>query len=116
MESTFSPITRAEKGTTHGPHGSGIFSTRFFFTVEGSAAHAVENAQRANFYGIHGNTREAAHAQREIQEAVTAWLDENAPAWMAYYIESAEAIDTNGTPTPYRAKVCAAVDHHPRKI
>lgn len=116
MKNTFSPITRAEKGTTHSPHGSGIFSTRFSFVVEGSAAHAVENAQRANFYGIHGNTREAAHAQREIQEAVTAWLDVHAPAWTTYYIESAEAIDTDGTPTPYRAKVYATVDHPTRKI
>lgn len=116
MENTFSPITRAEKDTTHGPHESGIYSTRFFFTVEGSAAHAVENAQRANFYGIHGNTREAAHAQREIQEAITAWLDVHAPVWIAYYIESAEAIDTDGTPTPYRAKVCVTVDSPTRKI
>lgn len=115
MESTFSPIARAEKGTTHGPQ-SGMFRTCFSFTFEGSAAHAVESAQRANFYGIHGNTREAAHAQREIQGAVTAWLDVHAPAWTAYYIESAEAMDTDGTPTPYRAKVCAAVDHLTRKI
>ena len=116
MESTFSPITSAEKGTTYDPHESGIFRTRFSFTVEGSAAHAIENAQRASFYGIHGNTREAAKAQREIQEAVTAWLDVHAPSWSAYYVESAEAVDTDGTPTPYRAKVCATVDHPTREI
>ena len=116
MESTISPITSAEKGTTHSPHEFGIFRTRFSFTVEGSAAHAIENAQRASFYGIHGNTHEAAQAQREIQEAVTVWLDENAPAWTAYYVEAAEAISTDGTPTTYRAKIEITVDHQTREI
>lgn len=116
MKSIFFPITRAEKGVTHGPHESGISRTRFSFTVEGSAAHAVENAQRASFYGIHGNTPEAAQAQREIQEAVTAWLDVHAPRWSAYYVESAEAINTDGTPTPYRAKIKITVDHLSREI
>lgn len=116
MESTISLITSAEKGTTHGPHEPGIFHTRFSFTVEGSAAHAIENAQRASFYGIHGNIREAAQARREILKAVTAWLDVHAPAWTAYYVEAAEVISTDGTPTPYRAKIEITVDHLTREI
>jgi len=117
MKDPFFPIVSAEKGTTSGPfmEVEPIYRTRFFFTLGGFTAHAIEQAQRASFYGIHGNTPEAAQAMREMQKAVTAWMDEHAPAWTAYYIESAQAMPTTGR-DGYRATVTITADHLTREI
>lgn len=117
MKDPFSPIVSAEKGTTRGPflECESIYRTRFFFTLGGLTSHAIEQAQRASFYGIHGNTPEAAQAMREMQNAITAWMDEHAPAWTAYYIESAQAMPTTGR-DGYRATVTVTADHLTREI
>lgn len=64
MKTTFSPIISAEKGTTCGPFDQGgpVYRTQLTFTLAGLTAHAIEQAQRASFYGIHGNNPEAAQA------------------------------------------------------
>lgn len=116
MKSTTFPIISAEKGPTSAPCDFGIRHTHFSFILGGLTAHAIEQAQRSSFYGIRGNTPEAARAMREIQEAVTAWMDEHAPSWTAYYVESAQALDTTGAPIPYRAKVAVTADHITREI
>lgn len=117
MKDPVFPIISAEKGTTSGPFAEGdpIYRTRFSFTLGGLTARAIEQAQRASFYGIHGNTPEAAQATRETQKAVTAWMDEHAPAWTAYYIESAQAMPTTGR-DGYRATVTITADHLTREI
>lgn len=64
MKDPVFPIVSAEKGTTRGPfmECEPIYRTRFSFTLGGLTAHAIEQAQRASFYGIYGNTPEAAQA------------------------------------------------------
>lgn len=119
MKDPVFPIVSAEKGTTRGPfmECEPIYRTRFFFTLGGLTAHAIEQAQRASFYGIHGNTPEAAQARRATQEAIRGWMNGNAPAWTAYYIESAQAMPTTGR-DGYRATVTVTVtaDHLTREI
>lgn len=117
MKSPVFPIVSAEKGTTSGPfmEGEPIFRTRFSFTLGGLTAQAIEQAQRASFYGIHGNTPEAAQAMRATRDAITEWMHDNAPAWTAYYIESAQAMPTTGR-DGYRATVTITADHLTREI
>lgn len=117
MKTTFSPIISAEKGTARGPFDQGCqaYRTQIAFTLAGLTAHAIEQAQRASFYGIHGNNPEAAQAMRAIQEAVTAWMDEHAPSWTTYCVESAQALPTTGR-EGYRATVTITADHLTREI
>lgn len=117
MKTTFSPIISAEKGTTCGPFDQGgpVYRTQLTFTLAGLTAHAIEQAQRASFYGIHGNNPEAAQAMRATQEAVTAWMDEHAPSWITYCVESAQAMPATGR-EGYRATVTVTADHLTREI
>ena len=83
----------------------------YLFTVEGPTAYAVERAERASFYGIHSTTRpEAGTAHRLICDAVTAFLDANGIDYYGYRIMDAHSVNTDGTPTPYRAEVYIRVD------
>lgn len=117
MKTTFSTIISAEKGATSGPFDQGgpVFRTKFTFTMAGLTAHTIEQAQRASFYGIHENTPAAAQAMRATQEAVTAWMDDRAPSWTAYCVESAQALPTTGH-EGYRATVTITADHTTREI
>lgn len=117
MKTTFSPIISAEKGTASGPFDQGgpVYRTKLTFTLAGLTAYAIKQAQRASFYGIHGNNPEAAQAMRATQEAATAWIDEHAPSWTTYCVESAQALPTTGR-EGYRATVTVIVDHQARKI
>lgn len=117
MKTTFSPIISAEKGTARGPFDQGgpVYRTKLTFTLAGLTAHAIEQAQRASFYGIHGNTPAAAQAMRATQEAITAWMDEHAPSWTTYRIESAQTLPTTGR-EGYRATVTITADHFTREI
>lgn len=117
MKTTFSPIISAEKGATCGPFDQGgpVYRTQLTFTLADLTAHAIEQAQRASFYGIYGNTPAAAQAMRATQEAVTDWMDEHAPSWTAYCVKSAQAMPTTGR-EGYRATVTVTVDHQAREI
>lgn len=117
MKTTFSPIISAEKGATCGPFDQGgpVYRTQLTFTLAGLTAHTIEQAQRASFYGIHGNTPAASQAMRATQEAVTAWMDEHATSWTTYCVESAQAMPTTGR-EGYRATVTVTVDHQAREI
>ena len=117
MKTTFSPIISAEKGTASGPFDQGgpVYRTQIAFTLAGLTANAIEQARRASFYGIHGNNPEAAQAMRATQEAVTAWMNEHAPSWTTYCVESAQALPTTGR-EGYRATVIVTVDHQAREI
>lgn len=117
MKTTFSPIISAEKGTARGPFDQGgpVYRTQITFTLAGLTANAIEQAQRASFYGIHGNTPAAAQAMRATQEAITAWMDEHAPSWTTYYVESAQAMPATGR-EGYRATVTVTADHLTREI
>lgn len=81
-------------------------------TVTGLRAAAIIQANSASFYGINSlsATSPAIIAgQIAARAAVRDYLASAGIPWNAFDIVGAETIDTNGTPTPYAAKVAFTV-------
>ena len=78
--------------------------------ITGLAAAAVEQANRASFYGIHGNKPECSAAMRAITPHATDAVEAVCPDWNGYIIRKAHTIDTDGTKTPYMAEITIDID------
>ena len=78
--------------------------------IRGLAAAAVEQAARASFYGIHGNTLEAAAAMRAVLPLAENAVSAACPAWNSFTVTAARVIDTDGTPVPYAAEIDIEID------
>ena len=98
---SYSEIVSAEPGTA--PH-------EIIFTMGGMTAHAIGEAERSSFYGVHSGHPSGGKARRAITDAVSAYLDAAGISYYSYNIGKAHTIDTSGTPIPYRAKVSIFLD------
>lgn len=112
MKSKFFPAISAEITRTeaHAPATYNQFETTVLFLLHCDAAELIDKANRANFYGIHASTREAAAAYLAIREACRPWMDANIPSLTAYNIDRAEIVSTDAR-TGTHATVKLTIDH-----
>lgn len=79
--------------------------TQETITVYGITAAEVEIALHDSFYGIFGNTTSSRIARRDCYEAVRKHLKSNGTDYNWFIIDTAESVNTDGTPTPYQAEI-----------
>ena len=79
-------------------------------TLTGVAAHDIEMANRANFYGIWGNGAYCAAGLRAAHDAVNEYLEQTKTFCYASMILGTRTIDTTGTKTPYKAEIDFLLD------
>ena len=81
------------------------------FILTGITAALVEQAEHAHFYGIHADGQTAANARRELSNEISGYLDAHFPGYTAFNILRAKPEDTDGEPTPYRARIVVEIDY-----
>lgn len=81
------------------------------FILTGIPAALVEQAEHAHFYGIHADGQTAAVARRELSNEISGYLDAHFPGYTAFNILRAKPEDTDGEPTPYRARIVVEIDY-----
>lgn len=85
---------------------------RITIIVTGLTAAAIEEAEHASFYGIHGDNEHAYQAQRSARKAIKSYIEANKINWQSAQIISANSIDTTGTKCPYKARLTFDVEHY----
>lgn len=81
------------------------------FILTGIPAALVEQAEHAHFYGIHADGQTAANARRELSNEISGYLDAHFSGYTAFNILRAKPEDTDGEPTPYRARIVVEIDY-----
>lgn len=74
-------------------------------TVTGIRAHLIEEANRASFYGINGNSPACIPGRIAAENTVRDHLKSTVKEWNSFYVLRTRTVDTSGTPIPYKAEI-----------